>query len=76
VSTRWGPSTFTPTLTFPEHHPGVCQAPQTRLAEQGCPPNNNRLIRTPGLGAEWTGKATAKQLPRTPREGITQRDEN
>lgn len=58
------------------HYSGVAQAPQARLAEQGRLPNNGVLMSLREPGAEWTRKATAKQVPRTPHEGMIQGNEN
>jgi hypothetical protein len=58
------------------HYPGVAQAPQARLADRDRLPNNGVLMPLREPGAEWTRKATAKQLPRTPHEGMIQGNEN
>jgi hypothetical protein len=69
---KGGPSKSTATLAFS----GITQASQARLAERGRLPNNGVLMPMREAGAEWTTKATAKQLPSTPHEETTQGDEN
>jgi hypothetical protein len=65
-----------PHTRLPPVSTGVTQAPQARLAEQGRLPNNSVLMPMHEPGAEWTRKATAKQLPRIPRKERTRGDEN